>query len=73
METALIDQKWPLTEQEEMTWTTSTQQPTPSSEPNTHRSWLPQRRPSFGYRCDVCHRKFHSIGNLSNHFQLYKH
>ncbi|SAM03118.1 hypothetical protein [Absidia glauca] len=31
------------------------------------------RRSSSGFRCDSCQRRFHSIGNLSNHQQLYQH
>lgn len=24
-------------------------------------------------RCPTCHRRFHSLGNLANHHQLYRH
>ncbi|KAI9281652.1 hypothetical protein BY458DRAFT_429602 [Sporodiniella umbellata] len=28
---------------------------------------------SSAVRCKTCHRKFHSLGNLENHHQLYGH
>ncbi|ORZ25975.1 hypothetical protein BCR42DRAFT_401350 [Absidia repens] len=31
------------------------------------------RRSSSGFRCTFCRRRFHSIGNLANHQQLYQH
>ncbi|KAI8968996.1 hypothetical protein BDF20DRAFT_892737 [Mycotypha africana] len=36
-------------------------------------TYLNRRRSSTAVRCETCQRKFHSLGNLANHQQLYQH
>lgn len=62
---------WPLNELEEnmMTLATSSQIKVAS----WYSQHKPQKQISSAVRCDACHRKFHSLGNLANHQQLYQH
>lgn len=63
---------WPLNELEEnmMTLATSSQIKVIAwRSTNRHSKHIG----SSAVRCDACHRKFHSLGNLANHQQLYQH
>lgn len=74
---------WPLNEMEEnlMTLATCSQinyqkKLTLVGQNNSWRSSSPStatRRTSAAVRCHACQRKFHSLGNLANHQQLYQH
>ncbi|OBZ84825.1 hypothetical protein A0J61_07131 [Choanephora cucurbitarum] len=61
---------WPLGETEEKIMTLATLQQQKEQEESNWRS-LYQKRTAV--RCQSCHRKFHSKGNLANHQQLYQH
>ncbi|KAI9487715.1 MAG: hypothetical protein EXX96DRAFT_647339 [Benjaminiella poitrasii] len=71
--------RWPLNEIEENVMTLATcsqiklqQQALQTS---TYSGWYcsPTSVRSSAVRCDTCQRKFHSLGNLANHQQLYQH
>ncbi|SAL97200.1 hypothetical protein [Absidia glauca] len=68
---------WPLNkiEEDSLTETTahSTTETTIPQQQQRHHSNMTFRRLSSGFRCESCQRRFHSIGNLSNHQQLYQH
>lgn len=60
---------WPLNELEENMMTLAT-----SSQIKVTTAWHHNNKlVSSAVRCDACHRKFHSLGNLANHQQLYQH
>jgi hypothetical protein len=63
---------WPLNEVQEnlMTIATSIQA---SNTANSDNHMAINRCRSSVVRCKTCHRKFHSVGNLANHHQLYQH
>ncbi|ORZ13155.1 hypothetical protein BCR42DRAFT_419297 [Absidia repens] len=71
--------RWPLNELEEVSLTVDThtsnmtlfQQSSPKLSLSPCKTGF--RRSSSGFRCNSCQRRFHSIGNLSNHQQLYQH
>jgi hypothetical protein len=58
---------WPLDETEENLMTLAT---TSIRSVNNH---IVMKKSRSGVRCDACQRRFHSIGNLANHQQLYQH
>lgn len=59
-------QDWPLNELEENMMTLATQ--------IKSNAWFTSTQVrSSAVRCNACHRKFHSLGNLANHQQLYQH
>ncbi|KAI9364689.1 hypothetical protein BD770DRAFT_378754 [Pilaira anomala] len=59
---------WPLNELEENMMTLATSSQIKST------AWFSNNQVrSSAVRCDACHRKFHSLGNLANHQQLYQH
>ncbi|ORE04314.1 hypothetical protein BCV72DRAFT_17998 [Rhizopus microsporus var. microsporus] len=57
---------WPLDEAQENLMTLATVQ-------STYTQQAINRCRSSVVRCKTCHRKFHSLGNLANHHQLYQH
>ncbi|KAG2202420.1 uncharacterized protein EV154DRAFT_512356 [Mucor mucedo] len=59
---------WPLNELEENMMTLAT-----SSQIKVTTAWHQHKLVSSAVRCEACHRKFHSVGNLANHQQLYQH
>jgi hypothetical protein len=59
---------WPLNEIEENVMTLAT-----CSQINQQPPLNNKLRRSTVVRCSACHRKFHSVGNLANHQQLYQH
>ncbi|KAI7908311.1 uncharacterized protein BX663DRAFT_493772 [Cokeromyces recurvatus] len=70
---------WPLNEIEENVMTLATcsqiklQQGASPHHPLSYSDWYCPSVRSSPVRCVTCHRKFHSIGNLTNHQQLYQH
>ncbi|KAI8990094.1 hypothetical protein BDB01DRAFT_780018 [Pilobolus umbonatus] len=75
---------WPLNEMEENIMTLATsisnhsyqqqqQEKEQSSEPSFNWRYSNNHSRSSVVRCTRCQRKFHSIGNLGNHQQLYQH
>ncbi|KAI8335311.1 hypothetical protein BC941DRAFT_429976 [Chlamydoabsidia padenii] len=67
---------WPLNEFEEDSLTTTTTTHFSNADILQHQGVpckIGFRRSSSGFRCDSCQRRFHSIGNLANHQQLYNH
>lgn len=66
----VIKRYWPLSETQEQAMTIA------AAEQEAKSMWrqsLTRRSRSSAVRCDSCHRKFHSVGNLANHQQLYNH
>jgi hypothetical protein len=78
-----LNNDWPLNEIEEnmMTLATCSQinknllqlSATSTNLQNNNNSWRKSNTRYAAVRCNACQRKFHSLGNLANHQQLYQH
>lgn len=62
--------EWPLGEIEETVMTLATTSLIKTQDRRHLYAW---RTNSSVVHCHTCHRKFHSLGNLANHKQLYQH
>jgi hypothetical protein len=64
---------WPLNEIEENVMTLATCSQINQQNQANNQQIHHYRSTTTVVRCSACQRKFHSVGNLANHQQLYQH